>query len=489
MRGQQMLEMMGNINPAYIEEAYNVPQKKNSQRFKKIAATAACFVLILSVSFGAYSYAAEAKEYKAAIQFFSDYGLSADGLTRGEIKEIYRDVTTKSFSYVKTAEVIQESISTNTVGGYEISSGTLTPEDIESLWNYKNYSGNFYWSEQEEEKYYKYRNEYDDNGAGDFIKSYVEKYDGEALVWSAPLDEIDIWGCRSVSDGVIIYGETVARSEEEKSYPCFVKLNGAGNVLWEQILDNGFKWEYIADVLENNDGSYAVFSRGERSYFCLSQYTAEGERILFKKTDVGNYGIWNAAKFNDGYIVQLGSFVLDEYARIVKVDREGNITDSFTYSDEEYYYYINDMTEFNGRIYLSAYAVPKLSEGESDAGGRYEIAAVLNYLHDNEIYSISSEELTPLVKEQYMAVLLVCDGNSGVPKEFFSVEGEIGGQLKLSDSGTLLWDASSLVSTFYSPMTSSFTIGGTGVVYRYTFDAEGVLISRENTGEVTAYRR
>ena len=151
MRGQQMLEMMGNINPAYIEEAYNVPQKKNSQRFKKIAATAACFVLILSVSFGAYSYAAEAKEYKAAIQFFSDYGLSADGLTRGEIKEIYRDVTTKSFSYVKTAEVIQESISTNTVGGYEISSGTLTPEDIESLWNYKNYSGNFYWSEQEEE--------------------------------------------------------------------------------------------------------------------------------------------------------------------------------------------------------------------------------------------------------------------------------------------------------------------------------------------------
>ena len=59
------------------------------------------------------------------------------------------------------------------------------------------------------------------------------------------------------------------------------------------------------------------------------------------------------------------------------------------------------MIEFNGNVYLSAYAVPKLADEEQSAGGRYEIAAVLNYLFDNGIWDISSEELTPMVRENY----------------------------------------------------------------------------------------
>ncbi len=290
-------------------------------------------------------------------------------------------------------------------------------------------------------------------------------------------------GYSIVSDGIIIYGNN------DYNYAWMEKIDANGKLLWTHMLNNGFESEDIAEILENTDGSYAVISRGDLQYFCLSQYSADGKETYFKKTEIGNYGIWNAARFGDGYIVQLGSPETNEYARIVKVDREGNITESFSYGGEDAYYYITDMIEYNGNIYLSAYSVPKLADEDQSAGGRYEIAAVLNYLFDNGIWEISSEELTPMVRDNYTAMLLVCDPTAGTPQEFYSVKGSLGGKLSLSDSGMLLWDVESITTTFFSTGTSSFTIGGTSYVYRYTFDDSGMLVSQDKTGEITNYRR
>lgn len=143
--------------------------------------------------------------------------------------------------------------------------------------------------------------------------------------------------------------------------------------------------------------------------------------------------------------------------------------------------------EYNGNIYLSAYAVPK--DGEASQNGRYEINHILKYLFDNGIWEISSEELTPMVRDNYTALLLVCDPKAGTPQEFYSVKGSLGGKLSLGEDGTLLWDTESITTTFFSPATSSFTIGGTSYVFRYTFDDAGALISQEKTGEITDYRR
>ena len=76
--------------------------------------------------------------------FFKEYDLSTDGLSRGEIKKVYRDIKTQAFAYSKTAEVIEKSISQSTVGGYDIFQDDPTSEDLENLWNYKNNSGR-YW--------------------------------------------------------------------------------------------------------------------------------------------------------------------------------------------------------------------------------------------------------------------------------------------------------------------------------------------------------
>lgn len=465
------------------------PKAKHSNRtWRTIASLAACFILLISIGF----VTVEAKEYSDAIKFFNEYGLSTDGLSRSEIKAVYRDITTKSFTYSKTAEVIANSLSADQIGGYEILQDNPTPEDIENLWNYKNYNGGFMLPSQQGGVHYEYRSEYKEDAQLGFEvhdKSFIEKYDGENLLWSVPISEFWINGFSTVSDGVIVYGETPSWSSSQYSYAWMAKINSNGNLLWKHMLNNGFEDEYIAEILENADGSYAVISRGDFKYFCLSQYSADGKEIYFEKTEVGNYGIWNAARLGDGYIVQLGSHMTNEYSKIVKVDREGNITESFSYGGEDAYYYITDMIEYNGNIYLSAYSVPKLADQDQSAGSRYEIAAVLNYLFDNGIWEISSEELTPMVRDNYTAMLLVCDPNAGTPQEFYSVKGSLGGELSLSEAGMLLWDVESITTTFFSPATSSFTIGGTSYVFRYTFDSTGRLVSQEKTGEVVNYRR
>jgi hypothetical protein len=47
----------------------------------------------------------------------------------------------------------------------------------------------------------------------------------------------------------------------------------------------------------------------------------------------------------------------------------------------------------------------------------------------------------------------------------------------------------SITDTFFSPGTSSFTIGGQCYVYQYSFGPEGNLITLDKTDRVTNFRR
>ena len=58
----------------------------------------------------------------------------------------------------------------------------------------------------------------------------------------------------------------------------------------------------------HGDGTWAVISRGDLEYLCLSQYDISGNELSFRKTKVGVKGIWNAARLGDGYLVQLGVY-------------------------------------------------------------------------------------------------------------------------------------------------------------------------------------
>lgn len=484
--------------------------KPTSRILRTLASLAACLLLLISLGF----VAVEAVEYGPAIIFFYQNGLSTDGLSLGEIKAVYEDITTKSFTYSKTAEVIAINLSVDQVGGYEILQDNPTPEDLEYLWDYIRARGRFL----QQGIHYKSHTEYDDRDA--IVKSYIEKYSGTTLLWTADVTHFEISGCDAVSDGIIVYGKSRSTTGHH-DYAWMAKIDSDGNRLWERVLINGFWNETICEVVENPDGTYAVFSHGsdyrgyhqealskvietpngtrpvfrkdDTVYLCLSQFTADAELISFHKTVLGDYGIWKATRYKDGYVVQLGNKRNNEYSKIATVDRQGNITSSFSYGSEDSYYYITDMIEYNEKIYLSAYSVPKYPNDNGDMSGRnLEIAGLMDYVHDffrSENRDISSEELTPLVRDNYTAILLVCDPTVGTPQEFYSVKGSFGGKLSLSESGLLQWDVKSITTAEYTPAINIAQIFGSCYVYRYTFRSSGKLISQEKTGEIVTYYR
>ena len=224
-------------------------------------------------------------------------------------------------------------------------------------------------------------------------KSILACYRDSELLWTAEFPDLYVEGSVHTSAGTAVWGYNDTWSSEQPKYSCVARVDESGNILWQKQLEHGFEREYIAAVVDNGDGTWAVFSRGDFRHLCLSQYDMDGNELFNYDAEVGNLGIWNVVCLGDGYLVQLGNTTDGETARLVKLSRDGGTLDTFIYEGEDCDYTITDMIEFGGRVYLSAYAVPK----QTDRGGRYEIADILAYLFDNNIWEISSEELTPMV--------------------------------------------------------------------------------------------
>lgn len=464
-------------------------QASHRKLWLKPVLAAIIVALVLASGYSTYAIANEISEYNDAVKFFKEYNLSTEDLSRSDIKKVYRDIITGSFTYGKTAEVFKKSIS-----GYELHQDEPTPEDLEILWAYIK-DGRFFVNEPPKDKdgvSYKYYEKYNydsDNDNDVFDRSTLEKYINDKLAWSVDFTDFCIQGYVRFGEKVIVYGSDSILGTGQISHAYLAMIDEGGQVLWKSRFVHGFSNEYIAAVLPG-DEEISVFSRGDLRFMCLTRLDLSGNQIFFNKTDIGNSGVWNAARLGDGYIVQLGSHMAGQYASIVKVNSDGTIAGAFDYTSDDECYYIRDMIEYNGKIYLSGYSVPvQKANKDHYIGMRYEIADILNYVFDNMYLKIPNEELTRLVRDNYTAVLLICSPESGQPDTFYTVKGSLGGRLAKSAAGKLLWDVESITDTFFSPATSSFTIGGFSYIYRYTFDDNGNLISQEKTNEIADFRR
>lgn len=474
MNQNDLFRACGEIGDDILERSEASAMRKRAPAYLKWGAIAACLALVVGLTGAAF--AAEAKEYNTAVEFFEENNLSMEGLSRWDVKAVYRDITTQSFTYGKTAEVLER-----TVPGLEIDQREPTPEELAELWN------KALWSNvQQPASGIRYHIDYQyklDEALGFDVldKSVLECYQDGEQIWTAEFPGLLVEDSVLTSTGTAVWCRNDTWSSEQPDYAYVARVDDDGDILWQRKLEHGFERESIAQVLDNGDGTWAVVSRGDLEYLCLSQYDTDGNELSFRKTQVGNSGIRNVIRLGDGYLVQLGG----ETTQLVKLVRDGTPLDAFTYEGKDCAYYITSMAEFGGRVYLSAYAVPM----QTDEGGRHEIANILDYVFDKGTFDISSEELTPLVRDNYTAVLLLCDPEGGAPETFYSVPGSLGGALNVNDAGELVWDVESVVSTFYSPATSSFTIGGTCQVFRYSFDSSGSLLRQEDTGETVPYRR
>lgn len=460
------------------------PRTKGKLRRRFRPAVAACLALIILVgAMSSFAVAAEAREYNMAVGFFTENDLPRAGLTRSEIKEVYRDITTNRFSYGKTAQVLAKK-----VGGYEIFQDDPTPQDLESLWNYLK-SGYNYFEPVVDGVSYKFEHVYKHDaslGFEVFEKTVVTKYQENQAVWNAELKDFVVQGYHQYGDKAVFYGHTSAWSSLQPTYGCLAMIDATGRILWETTSQNGFHTECYAKAF-CDEGGITVFSRGDFNFLSVIRYDFSGQVTRITKNQVGNLGIWDAVRLGDSYLVQL--YGHENGDLLVKVNSDGTLSDSFTYTAEDTEYRICSMLAFNGRVYLSAYAYPKLQPEQNHYGNRREIAAILDYIFTEKPMNIEPQELTKLVRSHYTAVLLVCDPQTGVPSQFYSVKSSLGSKLSVSEEGNMFWHVENITDTFFSPMTSSFTIGGASYVYRYTFDQRGMLVKQEKTGEVAPFRR
>ena len=386
----------------------------------------------------------------------------------------YRKITTRAFE-----GVTQSSMSTDKISVTRISQAAPTHEQAESLWSYTKYNGQYLVTDNVaiSGSYYSQRYEYQDNGAD---VNYLEKFEDGSLAWSTRIDTYNINGFTPIEGGVLVYGEDYSAKGADAVYLSRLR-DRDGEILWTTRIPVIYtRTFFIADVLENPDGTIAVIGRWDFKYLCFIQYSSDGKELHRTSTDIGDYGVSHAVHLGDGYLVMLFDNMKNQYAKLMTLDAKGEVTGGFSYESSDTDYHITDMIEFNGKIYLSAYSLPKNEQNSSDE---------LRGLRGEIPWDITSEQLTPMIRDQYTAILLVCSPDGGKLQKMYAIEGSVGGALTRGSAGNLKWDVESIDTTKFSPATSAYSVYGVCRVFRYTFNKKGELVSQHDTGEAASFSR
>lgn len=515
MKKETMEQALGNLNESYLEEAAAFTDKPASAgksvlhtRRVRVGLVAACVALAAVIGASAFAVVAEAKEYDAALEFFEENGLSADGLSRAEIKAVYKDISTQKFSYEKTADVLRDSIP-----GLEIIEDDPTPEELAAFWNAPPHFDPLPVSGIRLEGWVVYAYK-------DFINGIttIRCLQGETLLWAAEIPDFCLGGNSLLSDSVAVWedpGTHIFFDEDQKSEIVrgqLARLDRDGNLVWRQKFNHELKEERIVSVLESEDGKWTVISSGtdkeDNSSLFLYEYGKDGTELSCRHSELPEkLSCKRATRLGDGFLVSCATwFGRDDL--ILRLDADGKLVGTFSYETDDAQYRIVDLIEYEGQIVLSAYAFPKQEE---NGGKRNEIKRIFDLIYSDQMPGLPSMYLTPfegsyteeeqseavntfnekllsLLRGNYKAVLLVCD-ESGTPRTFCEVGEAMGANLSVNDSGELIWNTERFESASYSPATSSFSIQGNCSVVAYTFGTDGTLLGSAYTGERTIYSR
>ncbi len=448
----------GNKN---VKADITAPTRKVSTRkaktFRRILAAAACTALLLGAGAGAYAYAAAKKDYKNALTFFYENELSTEGLTKNEIKEVYRDFYSHSFDNDLTTDVLLNS-RPDVVRGFEITGDvsewdTTVPDT--SLSDYKT------------PVYYEYHSAYkppeDDSEFNSENSTFVKYRNGEK-VWEVTIPGVAINGyygdTESDTEPIFIYGTQPFNSGVEDGIATLLLLDADGNILWRTVQNNSTGFEKIYASIFHPDGCYTTFGRCGinndtfDNSLCVNKYSKDGTQIFSSIIDIRDHVIENVALTDSGYLVHLSSYITIEFSRVLKLDSEGNLLGDFRYESEENDFFISDLCEYNGTVYISGYATPKAPDDYRNYLMRdlYALRDKLHTFENRDKYinnNFTKEELLSMFREQFTAVLLVCGPDAGSPQEFYSVAGSLGDEVYVAN-GSVCWFTKDIIDSSYS---------------------------------------
>ncbi|MBR6768228.1 MAG: hypothetical protein IKM34_01925 [Clostridia bacterium] len=479
-------DVLARIEKQTLEKSGLATPKAKKRFVKRALLLAATFALLLAVALGAVACAAEQKEYRKALAFFEEHNLSTEGLTRGEIKKVYRDITLRRFTYSKTAEVIEKSVWSQHLEGVEILQNDPTPEEIEDIWERlkENVGSGYAVISAEADNGIRYETLRDETS------DFIECYEADQLRWSfeLTLKSERCIALHSLADGLIAenqYDEILANGRKETKHRI-VRINSQGDVLWDYVTDES-KIERSVDCFDDDDGCVTVLfetwevenGRGA-SYFNVKRFDAGGNLSVAYRNDLG--GTIKKASRRDGGYLLLVSDGLASY--IVTTDISGRIIDQFGYSDGDRNYEIRDVIEYDGKIYFTADVMPKKG------------AAYREYARKTFKDGGTDEKLLKLVRDHYTAALMVCDPSDGVPRECYTQKGAETGALSINEADVLVWDVKSIVTVSYarvewghedSSMRIKEMFYGQCYMYQYAFDTDGKLLGQIQTERVEPF--
>ncbi len=470
-----------------IKEQINFNCQTNNSNFKvkRTLILLSCFILAVALCVSGYFITVDALEYNDAIDFFESNELSSDGLSRREIKLVYKDIKTNSFTYNKTGEVINNSIMLK-VPGYVVSSIDPKLQDNKYLWGY------FVELHKAKPKengityvFYDDYSRYEDGKKIDASQRIV-KYSDKDVVWEIDVTLYNVSKIIEFDDCLVAYTDRVFQNDGGKGNLLLIDLD-SGEILkviqYTNEIDTS-NYTYISSpIVRNYDKSFTIFSnkRGvtENKLYIIT-YNKDGELISLYDVEI-NYRPLSITKFKDGYLI----LTFDN--KFINIDKYGNTLKEYSYESDEYLYYIVDIIEYNDKIFLSTYLVPKEINKSTDSGEvRY---AETYYIRNLTLGLPNQTNLTDIFRENYSASLLICDDMDGTPQTFYTINGAIGSSLRINASNELIWEVENIANVKLSIATSSFTYGGITEVYEYKFDSTLKLKDIKDKNEDKVFRR
>lgn len=442
-----------------------------------------CFLLLFIVGISLYVFKSEQEKYQTACEFFEENELSIEGLSKSEIKEVYKDITTEKFVYKKTGEVLLASLK-NKEPSFNIEMSTS--DSISKFWEI--------WERVQNQEiplsgvyydYVSYLIENDITGIEnditgiEYAKYIFTKYKNANKCWSIEIP-FSIDGYIEKDDYIIIYGTSFFINSYETSMIYVMKVDLDGKISWTQGLENT---SYFNDIMINDDNTISVFSNNSFNILTFSQLNSNGDIIINNKNDLEKYIVQNITKINEYYLIYL--IDMEFNTKFLAINEKGKVEKEFSYYDEKYRYFFTNVLEFGGQLYLSAYAVPYFDDIYY---GRGEIKNILYYIEMKGNESITDEYLLSLFQENYKAILFSYNNVNGEFNKICSLDSAIGSKLLVEDN-YLIWEVEYFQNMIYSPATNSFTFGGVTQVDNYIFDEYLQLTEVKKTNELRIFRR
>lgn len=511
--------------------AYPLPTPR-PPLLRRPALAAAVTLSVIGVGAGAVA-GVDLYHYNTASDFFADYRLSTDGISRRDLWEVYRDVVTGQFSLPATGQMLQSNAGLSP-------SDSLSAEEAESLWEgWKDthmpsdgvfgegvtidtpYSiqiihndltagtqqslpaprNSFFFTPNAQAE--KRLNPTDvtypipDYMSYDYTKSDTElilqRKDGDSILWSLSLGKLDyvyLSRLTVTEDCVVAIG--YERDGTERRYRVFM-ISPRGELIKSVPLGTDTEPESLLYTLCEKNTVTLFTCAGEdsgrirRTVYELSGDATESTLSTLPHGRISN--VRQVIPLGDGHLLVATLPDAIEQNVLYRMNAMGEITDCYTLEDgglsaqsytDPFDLHIDRIQESNGYLYISLTGTSeeRLSDVCSWCIGYWENAE--NSWLGSEIFSglnygIPKDELAHRVRACYRAFLLVCDPATMEILSVTVMDGAYPTEHQGSAIPSIETDADGhilwVVESPYATIYSPFTssFSMAGDSYRYTF--------------------